>query len=83
MSKCGQDRVEEIVKLTQSLIDRDELADKLGMTSQYLSRVINLMRVQGHEIWVINTGIKEFSVIYKGYEQPKEKSEPEIGMRFV
>lgn len=55
MSKCGQDRVEEIVKLTQSLIDRDELADKLGMTSQYLSRVINLMRGQGHEIWVINT----------------------------
>lgn len=83
MSKCGQDRVEEIVKLTQGLIDRDELAEKLGMTSQYLSRVINLMRGQGHEIWVINTGIKEFSVIYKGYEPPKENVEPEIGMRFV
>lgn len=60
---------ERLISLTQSMIDRDELAKTLGIELKALSCLINRMRKQGHEIWSINTATGEWSIIYKGCDE--------------
>ncbi|QWX10217.1 hypothetical protein PP411_gp18 [Vibrio phage vB_VpP_BT-1011] len=59
---------QKLISLTQSMIDRNELANDLGIGLKALSCLINRMRKQGHEIWSINTATGEWSIIYKGYD---------------
>ncbi|UVD32292.1 hypothetical protein [Vibrio phage vB_VaM_H2] len=66
----SKEKMLELSQIARTLIDKEELTDKLGITKKKLSQIIHEMRKEGHEIWVINTDIKEYSVIYKGGEFP-------------
>lgn len=72
--KCDYEIREQFIKHASSLIERDELAEKLGLSVKDMSCLINRMRKGGHEIWSINTDIGEWCIIYKGgdIETPKE-----------
>jgi len=59
----------KLISLTQSMIDRNDLARELGIGLKSLSCLINRMRKQGHEIWSINTATGEWSIIYKGCDE--------------
>ena len=57
---------ELLIKYASGMIERTELQNKIGMDSRSLSALISFMRMQGHEIWSINTDTSEWFVIYKG-----------------
>lgn len=59
----------QFISLTQSMIDRNELAKTLGLELKALSCLIHRLRKQGHEIWSINTDVGEWSIIYKGCDE--------------
>ncbi|QIW88985.1 hypothetical protein phiV208_52 [Vibrio phage phiV208] len=69
----SKEKMLELSQIARTLIDKEELTDKLGITKKKPSQIIHEMRKEGHEIWVINTDINEYSVIYKGGEFPEKE----------